>query len=991
MPPNLNGMKRYFFVILFLFIQNVLFSQNSVTQYVNPFVGTDFTGHTYPGALLPFGGVQASPDTRLDGWQGCSAYHYSDSIVYGFSHTHLSGTGCSDYGDILLMPFTGKPSVINTEYASPFSHKNESASPGYYSVLLDKYGVKVELTTTLRVAMHRYTFPNDNQPKGVIVDLQHRDMVLRSALRYDSEKKALLGNRDSKAWNPDQRLDFSILFSDAIEKIEYYQDNKLVDSVSGIEGKNCKAIVYFYPDVKEIVLKVAISGVALGMDEAHVNHKEIPDFNFDKVKANANEIWNGELGKIEVETDDEEQKRVFYTALYHCFTSPYIFTDVLGRYRGMDGKVHHAKGHDVYTVFSLWDTYRALHPLLALIDRERTEDFLYTFAKHYEQGNMLPMWELSAHETWCMIGYHSIPVILDAYRKGISIENPEMMLKAMVESAKLDKLGRRPYEKFGYVPADKEHESVSKTLEYAYDDWCIAQMAKDLGNNEIYEEFIRRSQYYKNIMDPQGFMHARGNGALLYPFDPTEVNNHFTEANSWQYSTYVPHDFYNYVHLIGGEKVAEKFLDSLFQTKAKLSGRDQVDVTGLIGQYAHGNEPSHHAAYLYNYLAKPHKTQELVRKIMSELYTSKPDGLCGNEDCGQMSAWYVMSAMGFYPVCPGDNMYAIGSPIFDKVTIHLENGMDLVIECKNQSATNRYIKSCMLNGKKHSRNYLTFDDIKDGGLIQFVMSPKPEKWGAKTENCPLSFVNATMTMTPRFSTEQRSFKDSMKVELFGYQPAEMDNPKTKYPAQTDKIYYTLDGSEPTLSSQLYTKPISITKDVTIKAVAWNPETGFSNVVTADYVQFQRDKQIQLITPYSPQYPAGGDLGLIDGIRGTVNYKLGGWQGYTDDFEAIVDLEKMREISTVKVGFLQEIRSWIWYPSEMIVQVSEDGKTWTNYGIFKNPHSVMDEETEIDNFTIQKNVHTRYVKIYAKNFGIIPDWHLGAGSKAWIFIDEITIY
>ena len=985
-------MKRFLIFLTFSFFNFSLFSQNSVSQYVNPFVGTDFTGHTYPGAIMPFGAVQVSPDTRLEGWQGCSAYHYSDSVVYGFSHTHLSGTGCSDYGDVLLMPFVGTPSIHNEEYASPFSHANEIAKPGYYATFLDKYGVKVELTTTNRVALHRYTYPDNNRQRGVIVDLTHRDIVLHSAMRYDAESYTLKGKRDSKAWNPEQKVDFSILLQNYVQKVEFYVEDKRVDSITGIEGKNCKAILYFYPDVKEVVLKVAVSGVAMGMDEAHVNHQEVAGFDFDAVRQNATKVWDQELGKIEVETSNETLKEIFYTSLYHCFTSPYLFTDVKGRYRGMDGKIHQVEeGREVYTVFSLWDTYRALHPLLSLIDRKRTSDFIYTFMKHYEQGKMLPMWELSAYETWCMIGYHSVSVILDAYRKQIPMKDPNVLLNAMVESAKLDKLGRVPYAEYGYVPADKEHESVSKTLEYAYDDWCIAQMAKDLGNDAVYQEFIKRSQYYKNIMDPQGFMHARENGALIFPFNPTEVNNHFTEANSWQYSTYVPHDFSNFIYLIGGPQQAEMFLDSLFQTKAKLSGRNQVDVTGLIGQYAHGNEPSHHAAYLYNYLGKPNKTQAIVRQILTELYTNKPDGLCGNEDCGQMSAWYVMSAMGFYPVCPGDNQYVIGSPIFDKVTIHLENGKKFVIQCENQALAHPYIASCTLNGKKYPYSYLTFNDIKDGGELQFTMSAKPETWGTKATASPLSEVKPTLTMTPRFSNAQRSFKDSLLVELYCYSPENQDYKNSVYSKHTDVIYYTLDGTTPNLLSEKYEKPIVIKKNTTLKAVAWNKLNGFSNVVTADYVQFQRDKQIELLTPYNPQYPAGGDLGLIDGVRGTVNFKLGGWQGYTDDFEAIVDLESVREFSNVKVGFLQEIRSWIWYPTEMNVQISNDRENWEDYGTFVNPHSIYDEETEISEFSIQKKATARYLKVSAKNFGIIPDWHLGAGSKAWIFVDEIMVY
>jgi predicted alpha-1,2-mannosidase len=544
--------------------------------------------------------VQVSPETRLEGWQGCAGYHMSDRVIYGFTHTHLSGTGCSDYGDVLLMPFTGAGSVINTEYSSKFSHKNEFAAPGYYSVMLDKNNIKVELTTSKRVGMHRYTFPKNNESKGIVLDLKHRDVVLHSEIRHEKNLNVLIGVRNSHGWNENQKLEYSIVFSQPIERIEYYSDDIKVDAAAGTSGPNSKALIYFASNVTEIITKVAISSLGFEDNRVHRNHVEIQDFDFDRVQKEAELSWNKELGKIVVETSNSELKKVFYTALYHCFTSPYLFTDIEGYYQGMDGEVHQApKEHDVYTVFSLWDTYRALHPLLNLIDRKRSGDFIYTFMKHYEQGGMLPMWELAAFETWCMIGYHAVSVIYDAFVKGIAPYDKEKMLEAMVHSAKLNKLGRPEYAQYGFIPGEKEHEGVSKTLEYAYDDWCIAQFAKTIGNEEVYQEFIKRCQYYKNMIDPDGFMRPKYNGAWIVPFDPTEVNNHFTEGNSWQYSTYIPHDFANYIALRGGDEVVEQFLDSLFNTSAELIGRHQVDVTGLIGQYAHGNEPSHHAAYLY--------------------------------------------------------------------------------------------------------------------------------------------------------------------------------------------------------------------------------------------------------------------------------------------------------------------------------------------------------------------------------------------------------
>ncbi|MCL2291012.1 MAG: GH92 family glycosyl hydrolase [Bacteroidetes bacterium] len=988
-------MKNLIFIILLTLLSFTinLQAQQDFAKYVNPFIGTDFHGHTFPGAILPFGMVQLSPDTRLDGWDGCSAYHYSDSIVYGFSHTHLSGTGCSDYGDVLMMPFTGKGSVINTEYASVFSHDNEIAIPGYYSVLLDKNNIHVELTTSKRVGVHRYTYPNTPVEKGFVLDLKHRDPVLYSMIHYDAETNSIHGTRNSRAWNEDQKLAFSLLLSKPVRKVELYLNDVLVPNVNKIEGTNCKALIYFDDDIKEIVAKVAISANTEEPNAALKNHIEVKDFNFDRVKSEAYDVWNKELGKIAVETEEIELKKIFYTALYHAFTAPNLFTDVDGSYLGLDQKIHKVtEGRTVYTVFSLWDTYRALHPLLNLIDRERTEDFLYTFMRHYEQGGMLPIWELAGFETWCMIGYHSVPVIYDAFVKGIGGYDKEKMLEAMIHSATLDKLGRPEYAKYGYVPAHLEHESVSKTLEYAYDDWCIAQFAKAIGNEEVYQEYIKRSQYYKNIFDPDGFMRPKFNGAWIVPFDPTEVNNHFTEGNSWQYSTYIPHDFTNYIALRGGDAIVEQFLDSLFYTSARLSGRHQVDVTGLIGQYAHGNEPSHHATYLYNYVGKPWKTQELTRKIMSELYTSAPDGLCGNEDCGQMSAWYVFSALGFYPVCPGDNQYVLGSPIFDKATMNLENGKQFNIIAHNQSDKNIYIQSVKLNGKPYSKSYITYNDIKDGGTLEFVMGNQPNMvFGTEIADRPKNEVESTLTMVPVFEPMQRSFKGSTTVSLSLYEPKEHSN-NYAFPTQTDKIFYRI-YDENNLSSETfeYEGPFTIDKSVTIVAIAWNAETGASNVAEANYYKFQKDKSIQILSKYSSQYTADGDEGLIDYIRGNVNFRLGGWQGYqAQDFEAIVDLESVQEVNEIGAGFLQDIRSWIFFPTSMIVETSVDGIHYVPYGTFVNPHPDDDYTAIVDDFMIKKEATARFVKVKAMNYGNLPEWHLGAGYPAFIFIDEIIV-
>ena len=623
----------------------------SLTSYVNPMVGTDGHGHTFPGAIVPFGQIQPSPDTRLQGWDGCSGYHYSDDTIYGFSHTHLSGTGCEDYGDVLLMPVVGKCPLDRNQYKSYFSHRSEVAKAGYYRVLLDDNGTTVELTADRRVAYHRYSYAQ-RKNNGFVLDLHHRDVLLSGKIM---ERDGLIvGWRESSAWNPDQHLFYAIRGNVPFKEVIYNADSTQARVMIG--------------DAGQLELQVAISGVDIEGAVGNLNAAEYKDF--DAARKGADSTWEAALGKLKVKGGSKEQRRCFYTALYHCMTSPYLWSDADGRYRGTDNKIHVAdEGREVYTVFSLWDTYRALHPLLTQIEPERTVDFVYTAMKNYEQGGELPMWELAGYETHCMIGYHAVPMMLEAYIHlaepdgTLAGYTPKQLLDAMVATSNRTE-AHRAYGEQGYLSSELDNESVSKTLEYAYDDWCIAQMAEMAGDKETARTYWIRSQSWQNVIDSNGFAHAKRNGGWVTPFEPTEVNNHFTEANSWQYSTYVPHDIDAWVSHLGGKDVAIAFLDSLFEGRNSMSGRDQVDVTGLIGMYAHGNEPSHHAAWLYSILGQPKKTEKYVHKIIDELYTSKPDGLCGNEDCGQMSAWYVLATLGMYEVCPGSDIWVETKPIF---------------------------------------------------------------------------------------------------------------------------------------------------------------------------------------------------------------------------------------------------------------------------------------------------------------------------------------
>ena len=975
-----------------LITTSCLTEKSSKVDKVNPFIGTGGHGHTYPGASSPFGMVQLSPDTRLDGWDGCSAYHYSDSVVYGFSHTHLSGTGVSDYADILLMPTTGDLKLNKLDFASSFSHKNEIASPGYYATKLDDYNILVELTATPRVGFHKYIFPK-SENAHIVIDLKHRDMVLDASIAIVGDNE-IEGKRISKAWAEEQHVYFVAQFSKPFKAYGIAIDDEIVRDISQAEGKNIKGYVSFVThENEEIMVKVGISAVSIQNARKNLE-AEIPQWNFKQVKEQVRKSWEKELGKINIKGGTEEQQTVFYTALYHSMLAPNIYNDVDGRYRGRDLKIHQTDGFDYYTVFSLWDTYRATHPLFTIIETKRTNDFIQTFIKQYEQGGMLPVWELSANETGCMIGYHSVPVIADAYMKGIRDYDVEKAFEAMMNSANQDHLGLEYYKKNGYIPADKEAESVSKTLEYAYDDWCIAQMAKDLNRNAAYERFINRAQNYKNIYDPAtAFMRAKYNNSWDIPFDPREVNFNFTEANSWQYSFYVPQDVTGLIKLHGGKEQLEAKLDGLFTENSETTGRQQSDITGLIGQYAHGNEPSHHMAYLYNYLNKPWKTQKMISQILEEMYSNQPDGLSGNEDCGQMSSWYVLSAMGFYPVTPASNIYAIGTPLFSEAKINLENGKQFVIKANNVSAENFYIQSLTLNGVDYSKSYLTHSAILDGGEMIFEMGSQPnEKWGSGKEDIPISVIQDHHIMPVPFIEAKKTFIGSQMVSLGSI-------------IDGVEIHYTLDGSEPNMQSPVFNQAFRINKSTVIKAFSYNEELGKSDPIDAQFFAIPKGRSVQYYTngvpinkdteqrPYSAQYTAGGDMGLIDLIKGSADFKTGEWQGFEGiDMEVVVDLGKKQRIKYLSTGCQQDSKSWILMPVEVKYFTSEDGVFFKPLASVKNDVDPRKQGGIIKNFEVKVNTRTRFIKVIAKNMGKLPDWHLGyeLDGKVWIFIDEIEI-
>jgi predicted alpha-1,2-mannosidase len=742
--------------------------------YVNPFLGTDDHGHTFPGAALPGGMVQLGPDTDTKGWDWCSGYHYSDNSVMGFSHLHRSGMGAGDWGDIMLMPTTGALKVEpgakdkpGEGYRSRFSHTEEEASAGYYAVNLKDYGIKVQLTVSERAGFHKYTFPKSDV-SHILIDINHgvRDNCTDGQVKIVSSTE-IEGHRASTGFVKNKNVYFCAKFSKPFNSFGTWENKNIKAGSKEGAGKQIGAFVNYVTSENEIIeVKVGISYTSIL--QARLNlETETSKLNFDQAREAAKTKWNKALSRIEIDLnkDDDEKSakqkfETFYTALYHSLLFPAIFSDVDGKYMGLDNQVHSSKDFTYRSDMSLWDTFRAEMPLLTLVEPTRSNDAINTMIAQYQQGGWLPTPQQFGNSyTNDMIGDHPVVVILDAYRKGIRNFDLQKAYEAVRKNAmetppsdhrSRGRIGLEYYLKLGYVPYNKIRESVSRTLEYAFNDWCVAQLAKEAGKMDDYEMFLKRASNYKNIIDvTSGFARPKNTeGKWLDPFDPKFVGHgddrHYTEANAWQYTLFVPHDVNGMINLTGGRQNFVAKLDTLFTTSSEIKST-VADITGLIGQYAHGNEPGHHTVYLYNYAGVPWKTQFMARKVMDDLYTSGPAGLCGNEDMGQMSAWYVLSSMGFYPVAPGQNVYSIGSPEFSKVTIHLDksfgNAGSFVVETKNNSKENKYIQSATLNGKPLNKPWFDHAEIKNGGTLVFVMGAEPNKsWGSSVNAAPPSMT-----------------------------------------------------------------------------------------------------------------------------------------------------------------------------------------------------------------------------------------------------------
>lgn len=734
---------------------------DDVLKQVDPFIGTGYHGHTFPGATTPFGMVQLSPDTRTSGWDACGGYYDADTEIWGFSHTHLSGTGIGDYGDVLLMPFTGNISISSGTpqkpdygYRSAFDKKQQFATPGYYRVRLDRFQVQAELSATPRVGLHRYTFPQAAKA-GVVVDLKH-SIQNREILAAEIEvlnDREIAGWRHVRGWAQNRWIYFHAEFSKPFTA-ELFVADSLQTAKSSVSGQNVKARLNFATTETETVLvKVGISPV--DREGAKRNLRaEVPNWDFDGAVQQAAAAWTKKLAQIQVKGGTAGQRKVFATALYHTAISPNLASDVDGRYRGMDQKNHQDADYTNYTVFSLWDTFRAQHPLYTIINPDLDQAWIRSLLRKHDEGGILPMWELAANYTGCMIGYHAVPVIVDAYVKGLRDYDLDKAMAAVVFASQYDDQKPIPYNSDdvrarlmpkaklynatqGCIPADLETKSVSKALEFAYNDWTIATLAKALGREETAKEYFKRADFYRQYFDPQqGFMRAKkSDGKWLEPFKPTDSSHkggEYVEGNAWQWTWFVPHDVPGLMELFGGRDKFSAKLNELFTTSSDLTGEDvSGDITGLIGQYAHGNEPSHHIAYLFNWADQPWRTAEVVHQILTEFYLATPAGLIGNEDAGQMSAWFVLSAMGIYQVAPGDPKFSLGRPLFDEARVSLPNGKAFVVRMKDGAVNHPYVQRVTLKGEPLQTPFITYADIMAGKELVFEMgAAKTVFWNA---------------------------------------------------------------------------------------------------------------------------------------------------------------------------------------------------------------------------------------------------------------------
>ena len=917
-------------VVLFLFGLVGWFAASAQIRVddIDPFIGTGGHGHTHPSATAPFGMVQIGPDTRREGWDGCSGYHFTDTTVWGFSHTHLSGTGVGDYGDFLFKPWSGP----FADRPVGFRKASERASAGYYGVTLDN-GTTAEFTAAERGGFHRYSFATGSIPE-LWIDLNYRDRVLRASARLEGSVLHL--TRVSQAWAKEQHAYLAVLVP----------AGAVIDIVDSLH------IRILLPS-RTAELAVGFSGTDSQGAQRNLRATIASSQNFEGCAARSSALWRAELDRAQVAGGTAAQKRIYATAMYHAFSVPNLWSDVDGRYRGMDGRIHSDPNHAHYTVFSLWDTYRTAHPLYALVQPERTRDFIATMLDMYDQSGRLPVWELAGNETNCMIAYHSVSVLADAHAKGYEIDS-EHLLKAMVATAQTPVFGIPNYRSNGYLSIQNESESVSKTLEYSYDDATIAWTAARLGRGDVAEQFWRRSQGWVSLLDPEtGLMRPRDNGDFMQRFEPREVNNHFTEANAWQYSFAPVHDLERWRSMLADQgRTLEGQLDALFAAPSATVGREQADITGLIGQYAHGNEPSHHIAWLYAATEQPNKGHERIREILETMYSDQPDGYQGNEDCGQMSAWYVMSSWGLYPLVPGEARYAVGPMLWDRASLRAEGlSTDIVRSGDGPLAAGYRIGDESIQTK----SYLDHADLVRGARIHIDHSSAPaslEPYENVKHGIAGTVLPAPQIKVPRrFEGETTAYVDGVPQKI-----------------TQSKSLVAGDG---------------IARHRSVAETTKKPH-GWTARITSG-------------TP-NPQYNPGS-ASLVDGVLGDVDWRKGEWTGVQgEDLVIEVRPDRIRRVKRfdLEVGLLKDIKSWIALPAggEVWIELA-DGTSrkvveWTEPKALEEEPSYISRVTKGTSALTQSEQRIAAIRIVLRNPGILPSWHPGAGGETFIFADEISI-
>ncbi|WP_338238494.1 GH92 family glycosyl hydrolase [Persicobacter diffluens] len=983
-------------------------ASDSVLDYVDPMIGTDGIGHTFPGATTPFGMVQLSPSNDFKSWNWCSGYHYSDEVLKGFAHTHISGAGLAALGDILMMPMTGEATTNpgteeNPEsgYRSRFTHDKESAAAGYYQVELLDYDINVELTTSPRVGFHRYTFQNAGTAHVVIDPTHHIMETIFDTEIEQLSSTTIRGLKESEGEGGRRKVYFYAEFSRPLSALKLSRDGQWISDTKA-NGEDIRAVASFN-DLEagaQLSVKVAISNVSYEGAEANFM-AEAQDLQFDQALAATQALWKKQLGSIEVDVVEEEDKTVFFTALYHAFISPNIISDVTGEYI-VEGKKYKT---DIpqYSNYSTWDTYRALHPLFTIIEQERSAEMVNSLSSRTSVSNVvLPKWECLGFDNVCMIGYNSVSPMADAILKnipGINIEEAyeAMKMAAMDEgkhSPNYDVNGMPDYKKINFVPGEIGC-SVSKTVENNYFDWCLAQVAKQLGKAEDARLFGERALGYRHLYDENtGYLLPKKSDGISQPQNLTiwdDIIKNYVSGNIWGYSTYAPHDVSALMAMHGGPDKFEQFLDMIFQDTTEIVGEQHVDISGFIGKYGHGDEPSHHMPYLYTYAGKPWKTQEMVHQVMEEFYTAQPDGLINNEDLGQMSAWYIFSAMGFYPVCPGDLQYVFGSPKLKSAELKLENGKTFRMKANNIAKNNIYIKSLSLNGKPYTKTFIRHEDIMNGGELVYEMTDKPTLFGTQEADLPMKWVNAEdlveqemkVTYMPFSQQEKQFFAKSLLVDL------NVNSDKAE-------IRYTLDGTEPTENAALYKKPIKLTCSATLKARAFETGKLASKVFERDYIQSKSAglaagyPKITLLGAKVDSYGDEQGLNLINGKRGTPVFADGLWTGFTkDDFVALIDLGEELSLTEVSLGTLTNTGVWIFPPKSVKIYIGNGENMALVATKTLNPlpaHEVKRLQHDLK-FSKQK---ARYVKVVVENYGPLPTWHGGTGKYPFVFLDEIYV-